>query len=225
MLAACTPGLPADAPSSDAYRNPNVSERHTSAEPESLAELLRAIAIAPEHQAGYKRGLFPHWTDADGDGCDTRDEVLLRQAVKQPAIRGNCALTGGQWFSEYDGRTIGDPTEVDVDHVVALGEAWRSGAYLWTKAEREDYANDLEVPWGLIAVSAGMNESKSDADPADWVPPRAAELCPYLAAWIGVKVRWGLTMDEREHQAIATLIDHCRQTRLEVPRHDGNQPY
>jgi uncharacterized protein DUF1524 len=205
-----TSAMPAG--SSPPRSTPTASDRHT-----ALADLLAMIVIAPEHRDGYKRSLFIHWIDADGDGCDTRDEVLLSQAALLPFIRGNCAISGGEWFSEYDGRTFDGPAEVEVDHVVALGEAWASGASGWSMARRQDYANDLGVPWALIAVSSGTNESKGDRDPASWLPPRTGELCPYLASWIGVKVRWRLTMDQRERDAVARQITGCPYTRLDVP--------
>src|SRR5689334_17544925 len=127
----------------------------------ALAEtLLSRVPVAEEDdRAGYDRGLFEHWIDADGDGCNTRCEVLLRQQ-----------LPDGGWFSTYDRTHVAHSSDLDVDHVVALAEAWRSGASTWDAARRRDFANDLDEPLALIAVSGSSNRSKSDRDPSSWRP-------------------------------------------------------
>jgi hypothetical protein len=152
-----------------------------------LAQLLALLSTAPERRAGYDRSLFRHWIDADLDGCDTRREVLIAEAVVLPIVGGGCSLSGGSWLSAYDGLGFSDAIDMDIDHVVALGEAWDSGAYAWSPERRERFANDLDVSWELIEVSAAPNRSKSDKDPADWVPPSAADLCPFVSAWIAIK--------------------------------------
>jgi len=182
----------------------------------TLEELLDLLATAPEQRAGYDRSLFRHWVDADGDGCNTRREVLITEAVVPPLVGGGCSLSGGSWVSLYDGLAFIDPAGMDIDHVVALGEAWDSGAYAWNDDRRERFANDLDVAWALIAVSAASNRSKSDKDPADWVPPDSADLCPFLSAWIAVKVRWQLAIDEREQSALASLVIACPDGRMPV---------
>jgi hypothetical protein len=146
--------------------------------------------------------LFRHWIDADSDGCDTRDEVLLRDAVVVPSIGPDCRFAAGRWYSLYDGLTFTDASGLDIDHVVPLAEAWDSGASAWTAEVRMAFANDIAVAFALVAVSARSNRSKSDRDPADWLP-RSAFVCQYLADWVGVKARWGLTIDSREETAIA----------------------
>ncbi|HXI45087.1 MAG TPA: HNH endonuclease family protein, partial [Candidatus Acidoferrales bacterium] len=151
---------------------------------ETLAQLVALLRVAPEHRDGYQRSLFVHWIDADGDGCDTRREVLIAEAVIAPSVGARCALTGGRWFSLYDGLFFTDSSKLQIDHVVALAEAWDSGAWTWTPDRRKAYANDLDVPWPLIAVSGTTNQSKSDKDPAEWLPPAPAAECPFLSAWI-----------------------------------------
>jgi hypothetical protein len=152
------------------------------------------------------------WIDADGDGCDTRDEVLIAEAVKTPTVGARCSLAGGSWYSAYDGLTFTDPSGLDIDHLVPLAEAWDSGAYAWTADRRERYANDLDVPWTLIAVSASTNRSKGDDDPAEWMPPRSSYACTYLGDWLAVKVRWALSIDTTERAAIHGLIGGCSST-------------
>jgi hypothetical protein len=181
---------------------------------ETLAQLLALLPIAPEHRAGYERSLFVHWIDADGDGCDTRHEVLIEEAVLAPAIGPGCALTGGRWVSLYDGLTITDSSKLQIDHVVALAEAWDSGAYAWTPARRRAYANDLGAWFPLIAVSGTTNQSKGDKDPADWLPPAPAAECPYLSAWIATKARWDLAVDPTEHDVLVTDIAACPASRM-----------
>lgn len=181
----------------------------------TLAAVLDALPVAPEQRAGYSRTLFRHWIDADGDGCDTRREVLIEEAVVAPTVSAPCSLSGGEWWSLYDGLTFTDPSDLDIDHVVALAEAWDSGAYGWQPARRQALANDLGVPWSLIAVSASSNRSKSDKDPAEWLPPRIEATCGYLADWVAVKARWALAVDSAERNAVAGAAG-CQDVLVQV---------
>jgi hypothetical protein len=185
--------------------------------PIPLAALLERLVVAPEHLDGYERDLFPHWTDDDGDGCNTRYEVLLAEAVVAPTIVEGCDLFGGSWLSPYDGVAIDGAVNVQIDHLVALAEAWYSGAHAWTTPRRERFANDLGVSWALVAVSPEVNEAKAESDPAEWLPPDASAQCPYLSAWIGVKLRWSLAVDAREKRALDALVPHCPDLRVAVP--------
>jgi hypothetical protein len=181
---------------------------------ESLAALLGMLRIAPENRTGYSRSLFVHWIDADGDGCNTRYEVLIQEAIVRPKVGPHCSLTGGKWLSLYDGLTFTDPAKLQIDHVVALAEAWDSGASAWTPDRRKRYANDLDAWFALIAVSGATNQGKSDDDPADWLPPARAAECPFLGAWIATKVRWDLAVDQREEDALAADIRSCPTTTM-----------
>lgn len=115
----------------------------------------------------------------------------------------------------YDGLTFTDPSDLDIDHVVALAEAWDSGAYAWDSARRRAFANDLGVSWSLIAVSASSNRSKSDKDPAEWLPTSASVRCQYLGDWVAVKARWGLAVDDAERSALAGAAD-CQERLIDV---------
>jgi hypothetical protein len=168
---------------------------------------LRVAAEGP--RTGYSRTLFRHWIDEDGDGCDTRREVLIAEAVTAPAVGAGCTLTGGSWLSRYDGATTTDPSSFDIDHVVPLAEAWDSGAAGWDAARRERFANDLGYEHALIAVSASSNRSKGDQDPAEWKPPRIEFLCDYAQMWSSVKIRWELTADAAEMAALRTMLAGC----------------
>jgi hypothetical protein len=209
-----TPGPTSQPSAPPASSEPASSGDTTAGTP--LADLLASLTISAEQRAGYNRDLFEHWIDADGDGCNTRSEVLIAEAVTAPTIGEGCTLSGGTWFSLYDGLTFSNPSDLDIDHVVALAEAWDSGAFDWSPERRRDYANDLDVPFSLIAVSAASNRSKSDLDPADWLPPSSIARCPFVGAWIAVKVRWGLAIDLRERNALQSLLSSCPATTVFV---------
>ncbi|MFC7023902.1 HNH endonuclease family protein [Promicromonospora thailandica] len=155
--------------------------------------------------APYDRDLFPHWITVDG--CTTRETVLQRDG-DDVEVGSDCYPTSGSWYSEYDGETRTAPADISIDHVVALAEAWHSGADGWTTARRQDFANDLTGPQ-LIAVTAEVNSSKSDKDPAEWVPPLASKRCAYAKMWIHTKARWDLTVDAAEKSALQPLLDTC----------------
>jgi hypothetical protein len=172
--------------------------------------LLDQVVVAPEGpRTGYERDLFRHWIDADGDGCDTREEVLIEESVVPATSGAGCALTSGEWLSAYDAVTVTAPGGLDIDHVVPLGEAWDSGASAWDSVRRQDYANDLDDPEALIAVTATTNRSKGDQDPAEWKPPNVADWCQYALDWLTVKVAWGLSADQAEVEALREMLVTC----------------
>lgn len=181
----------------------------------SATALLAALETAAERPAGYKRTLFRLWTDADADGCSTRAEVLIGEALGTPQVGDDCAVIGS-WRSAYDGIVTTVPGTFDIDHVVPLKEAWDSGAWAWTPAMRERYANDLGDWRSLRAVSATSNRSKADRDPAQWLPPRIAFRCTYADDWIAVKTRWSLRVDPAEREALEDLLVLCPEKTLTV---------
>lgn len=170
----------------------------------TVSMLMNSLTVAaPTTTATYDRDLFPHWIDADRDGCDTREEVLIAESTVPASTGEGCAVTG-QWSSAYDGMTTTNPSEFDIDHVVALQEAWISGASGWNESQRRDFANDLDVPEALIAVSASSNRSKGASDPSEWLPELG--VCEYVTAWMVVKYRWKLTIDTAEKNALTSAI-------------------
>ena len=171
-------------------------------------QLLARLATAPEHPRGYVRALFVHWIDADRDGCDTRDEVLIAESRTTPRIGSGCYVTGS-WRSAYDGVTTTRASSFDIDHVVALKEAWDSGAWAWTSARRQAYANDLGDSRTLRAVSAASNRAKSDMDPAQWLPPLRSFRCTYATDWVAITVRWRLSVDTLERAALRRILAAC----------------
>ena len=181
-----------------------------------IRTLIQGLPVANEVRTGYVRTAFHIWIDADHDGCNTRQEVLIAEAVVHPHIGAGCALTAGRWHSPYDGVNTTNPSTFDIDHTVPLAEAWDSGARLWNAKQREAYANDLADPRTLIAVSASSNRSKGDKDPADWLPSVGSYRCQYIVNWVAVKVRWKLKVDAREKLILADLANHCTNRTITV---------
>ena len=190
----------------------------------SLRTLIADQPLASEVRTGYNRDLFPHWIDADGDGCNTRYEVLIAEAVTAPSVGSGCGLTGGRWTSYYDGASWTATSDLDIDHVVALAEAWDSGARNWTTAQRQSFANDLGDGRALVAVTDNVNQSKSDQDPAQWLPPLPGVHCRYIAEWAAVKTRWGLTVDSAEKNALTSVANGCTNVTVTVNTVMGGGP-
>jgi hypothetical protein len=180
-----------------------------------LPDALSALRVADESRTGYTRTAFKHWNaGADStDGCNTRQEVLIAEAIEAPTVGASCSITGGKWLSYYDGQTVTVASALDIDHMVPLAEAWDSGASAWSAAKREAYANDQDAATSLVAVTARTNRSKADQDPAEWLPPASDQYCRYIGEWIATKLRWGLAIDKAELQALKTFADGpCKET-------------
>jgi Protein of unknown function (DUF1524) len=168
---------------------------------------LNALTVASEGpMTGYSRDLFPHWITISGT-CNTRETVLKRDGANV-AVNGSCYPTTGSWYSPYDGATWTVPSDVDIDHVVPLAEAWRSGASNWTTSKRRSFANDLSHPQ-LIAITDNVNSSKGDQDPARWQPLRFAYRCTYAKMWIRSKYHWGLSLQSAEKSALQSMLNTC----------------
>jgi len=157
-----------------------------------LATLTVAVEVA---RGGYERELFKHWDDADGDGCGTRCEVLAAER-----------RADNTWFSLWDGVTTSNAGDLHIDHVVALAEAWDSGAHAWDAQTRDAFADDWS---NLTAVTASSNLSKSDDDPAEWSPPRAASACIFAQVTVSVKAEWKLAVDSAEKSALSNMLSTC----------------
>ena len=167
------------------------------------------LRIEPEHVGGYDRDLFADWYDADRDGCNTRKEVLIAESLDPVQIGSGCSISGGRWFSIYDNVETTDSSKFDIDHMVPLSEAWDSGAWNWNADQRKHFANDLDQPFFLIAVTASSNRSKGDRDPAQWMPPNASYHCTYVRIWIEIKRAWDLSVDQAEHDYLARKLASC----------------
>lgn len=152
---------------------------------------------------------FGDWTDADGDGEDTRQEVLIAESLVPVTRASNGKVVGGLWVGPYSGFVTKNPSSLDIDHMVPLCEAYESGAYAWNKARRKEFANSLATDQHLIATWLSTNRSKNKKDPADWLPPNRAYWCTYLNDWIAVKREWGLSMDQIEADTIRKGLRVC----------------
>ncbi|MEV7797279.1 HNH endonuclease family protein [Streptomyces sp. NPDC087512] len=181
------------------------------AETLSLSEAIATLSVADESREGYTRDAFRHWNTGDDpdDGCSTRNEVLIDEAVEAPAVGPRCRLSGGSWWSYYDQVWVTSASGLDIDHMVPLAEAWDSGAFAWSAQRREAYANDQGAATSLVAVTARSNRAKADQDPGQWLPPAAGVHCRYVAEWVGTKLRWALSADQAEMAALAEVADGC----------------
>jgi len=192
-----------------------VPPKGSAGNPTALA-VLASIPQAKEQGAGYNRNDYKHWSDLDGNGCSTREDVLIAESRTKPQVDAyGCKVIAGDWYSPYDNKTYTYPADVDIDHVVALKEAHDSGAWAWSAAQREKYANDLSDGRHLIAVKDSENQSKSDKDPSNWIPKNPAYLCTYLADWVAIKAHWKLSMDTSEWGRIKNLLTaSCKTTTI-----------
>jgi hypothetical protein len=189
-------------------------DRATAATPDDLGRLARLAVVDAPPPGGYVRDLFPTWLDLDGDGCNAREQALRTYSNPAATVAGGCKIVAGAWFSDYDGLTFTVPGDVDIDHVVPLAEAWRSGAAAWTTDQRAVIANDQANLW---PVSAASNRSKSDSPPNEWRPPRRESWCTYARRWVAVKTAYRLTVTTPERDALGQMLETCTGPAATVP--------
>ena len=204
--AASTVTVTVTAPSSTAPTRTATSTTEPAAGGLLALDVLALIPVELEHRGGYDRDLFGYPADLDGDGCDTRDEVLIDESLTPAQIDPvGCTVVTGDWSSSYDGLTTTSPADLQIDHVVALTEAWDSGAWAWSPQRRNEYSNDMSDPRTLAAVSSTSNQAKGDRDPSNWIP-RPDDVCRYISDWVSIKARWSLAMDQSEWGRIKNLL-------------------
>ncbi|MGD0273268.1 MAG: HNH endonuclease family protein [Gaiellaceae bacterium] len=177
---------------------------------------LSQLAVKPlASMVGYSRDQFgPAWADVDHNHCDTRNDILRRdltQIVLEPG--STCVVERGTLHDPYTGKTIffvrgPNSSAIQIDHLVALGDAWRTGATGWSAARREQYANDPAV---LLAVDGPANEAKGDADASQWLPPNRSYDCSYVVKQIAVKMKYRLWVTQGERGAIENVLAGCSQ--------------
>jgi hypothetical protein len=180
---------------------PNIPSADT-----AKSELAGLTVRADGSMTGYSRDKFPHWTTQSGT-CNTREAVLKRDGTNV-VTDSSCAATSGRWFSPYDGATWSAASDVDIDHIVPLAAAWRSGAASWTTAQRQSFANDMSGPQ-LIAVTDNVNQAKGDQTPATWKPPLTSYWCTYAKMWVHTKYRWSLSVNSSEKSALTDMLGRC----------------
>jgi hypothetical protein len=186
------------------------------AAPQTAIEVLDTLSVkgrAPK--TGYDRDQFgQRWADINRNGCDTRNDILLRDLKNVIFKSGtrDCVVLSGDLLDPYSGKTINfvrgnvSSMEVQIDHVVALSNAWQTGAFKLNMATRTQFAND---PLNLLAVQGRLNSQKGDGDAATWLPPLKSYRCKYVARQIAVKSKYGLWVTAPEKSAIANILAKC----------------
>lgn len=169
-------------------------------------------------KTGYSRAQFPHWSDPDRNGCDARNDTLKRDLTNITYKVGtrDCKVVGGQLLDPFSGKSItfsSTKSNIDIDHLVALSNAWQTGAAYFDKAKRTQIAND---PLNLLAVDAKLNRQKGDGDAATWLPPAKSFRCEYVAAQIAVKVKYSLWLTAPEKSAMSRVLESCPDQLLPV---------
>ncbi|MGL4394603.1 MAG: GmrSD restriction endonuclease domain-containing protein [Brevinema sp.] len=143
----------------------------------------------------YNRKDWKHWVDADQDGQNTRQEVLIAESLDPVVLDERGRVLSGRWLDPFTGEYFTDPKELDIDHIVPLKYAHDNGGAEWDADVKMLYANYLDDPNHLIAVSAKENRSKGAKAPTEWMPPNEEFHCEYIRIWYGIKSTWGLKMD------------------------------
>ena len=174
-------------------------------------DLSLTIAEGPGDLPPYDRDDWRHWTDEDGDCQDTRQEVLIAESSGPLRYRDErqCRVTQGQWLDPYTGSVVTDPGGLDVDHLVPLANAHRSGGWAWSAERKRQYANNLGDDLHLIAVTASANRQKGARGPEEWRPLDESYWCEYATAWSRVKRVWDLTVTHAEATALKEMLQTC----------------
>jgi hypothetical protein len=196
-----------------------LSPSNTQAEPIDALTALNNLEVkgrAPK--TGYARSQFPHWSDPDRNGCDARNDTLKRDLTNVTYKVGtrDCKVIAGQLLDPFTGKVItfsATKVVIDIDHVVALSNAWQTGAAYFDKSKRTEIAND---PLNLLAVDSKLNRQKGDGDAATWLPPYKAFRCEYVARQVAVKAKYGLWVTQPEKVAIDKILSTCIGQKLPV---------
>jgi len=183
----------------------------------TILDELNVKGRAPK--TGYSRDLFGYaWKDMDRNGCDTRNDILKRDLINVIYDKGSdCVIVTGTLNDPYGGSTIGfvrgqtTSTAVQIDHLVALSDAWQKGAQQWSVEKRETFAND---PLNLVAADGPLNMQKSDGDAATWLPPNRKYWCDYVVGQIAVKRAYSLSVTSAEKSVMRGIVEQCPQEKI-----------
>ena len=196
---------------------PTVASEPPTTDPKPIAApqpsaLQVTIATFPVNLPQYDRADWKHWTDDDRDCQDARHEVLVAESLITTTFQTDreCRVEAGQWLTPYSAIIITDPGDLDIDHMVPLRNAHISGAWAWSAERKRLYANYLDDPQHLIAVTPKANRSKGARGPEDWMPDDQTYWCQYGIDWITVKSTWELTVTRDEHSALAAMLNTCQ---------------
>jgi hypothetical protein len=198
---------------SDKIGTPSAPVTPGVAAPESLAALATLPIKGRAPKTGYSRDQFgPSWSDTDRNGCDQRNDILARDLTGETLEPNKCVVLTGTLADKYTGKTInfvrGNKTStlVQIDHMVALSDAWQKGAQKLTAEERKQLAND---PLNLMAADGPANGQKSDSDTSGWLPSNKSFRCEYVSRQIAVKAKYKLWVTQAEHDAMAGVLTSC----------------
>lgn len=179
-------------------------------EPPAALDVLENITIAEDHPMdGYDREtqFAPSgWTDTTGNGCTTREDILARDLDQNTIVTDDCTVEYGQITDAYSGTTIehnNGSSQVDIEHVVAVGQAWRNGAHAWDNDTRQQFYQDQE---NLIAVSASENQAKGSKDASEYLPEDQSSYCQFAASTVYIKDKYDLNMNPAEHQTLEGIL-------------------
>jgi 5-methylcytosine-specific restriction endonuclease McrA len=170
------------------------------------ATITALILVLAGPVQAYNRDDYPHWKDLDGNARDTREEILIRDSLIPVTLREDNRVASGLWICRYTGKVLRSPSDLDIDHLVSLGEIDAAGAATWPIERRTAFAND---PDNLVAVASGANRSKGDKDAYLWLPPNIASCTWYLQARAKVWAKYGIETDPEEKKAVAFFADKC----------------
>ncbi|KAL2021724.1 hypothetical protein VTK56DRAFT_6667 [Thermocarpiscus australiensis] len=196
VLAAAVSAIPMPAPTP-----PGIPSAST-----AKSQLASLTVKAAFDDGKYDRDLFPTWSTVSG-ACNTREYVLKRDG-SNVVTNDACTAVSGSWFSPYDGATWTAASDVDIDHMVPLKNAWISGANTWSTAKRTQFANDINNPQ-LWAVTDNVNQEKGDKSPDQWKPPLTSFYCTYSRSWVAVKSAYGLSITSAEKSALTSMLNTC----------------
>ena len=174
-------------------------------------QLSITVSIVPGELPQYNRDDWRHWIDVDDDCQDTRHEVLIAESQAAVTYKSDrqCKVEAGQWFGAFTATTVTEASKLDIDHLVPLANAHRSGGWDWAAKRKQQYANSLDDPDHLIAVTASANRSKGAKGPDEWRPPNESYWCDYAVSWIGVKQTWELTVTPAEAGVLQDMLKTC----------------
>ena len=180
-------------------------------DPTPTTTLVITVAEIPVGIPDYSRSEWKHWVDSDGDCQDARQEVLVAESLVPVTFETDrqCRVETGQWWAPHLGHHLDNPSHIDVDHHVPLKNAHLSGGWGWDATKKEQYANYLEGPAHLVAISSRHNRSKGARGPEEWAPPDNALWCDYALDWAEIKQEWNLTMTAVESEIVMDMLGTC----------------
>ena len=217
-----TPAFSTEAATSIPTQEPTADAPPTAVRPATT--LAITVAPIPTDIADYSRSQWNHWTDADGDCQDARQEALISESRVDVTFESErtCRVETGRWYGAFTGTYVEAPGDLDIDHLVPLKNAHDSGGWAWSSDRKQKYANYLGNPDHLIAVTKGANRSKGAKGPEEWRPPDEGYWCQYATDWTEVKMEWGLTMTQRETEAVIEMLDTCEEPiKVKAERAEG----